>query len=92
MGQAPGMAITDTAASTRRVSPGDHRRAHGSREASVTDVSLRRARLATVRRDLHAARYYATRTELTLLGANAAELAALVGPRAEIVEPARDRA
>jgi uncharacterized SAM-dependent methyltransferase len=30
--------------------------------------------------------YYATRTELTLLRANAAELAVLVGPRAEIVE------
>jgi dimethylhistidine N-methyltransferase len=30
--------------------------------------------------------YYATRAELTLLGANAAELAALVGPNAEIVE------
>jgi len=30
--------------------------------------------------------YYATRTELTLLRANAAELAALVGPRAEVVE------
>jgi dimethylhistidine N-methyltransferase len=30
--------------------------------------------------------YYATRTELTLLRANAAELAAVVGPRAEIVE------
>ena len=30
--------------------------------------------------------YYPTRTELELLRANAAELAALVGPRAEIVE------
>jgi len=30
--------------------------------------------------------YYATRTELTLLGTNAAELAALVGRRAEVVE------
>ena len=30
--------------------------------------------------------YYATRTELTLLRANAAERADLVGPRAEVVE------
>lgn len=87
MSQAPGMAITNAAASTLAA----------SRQEIIAGLTAAKKRLSPMY--LYDERgsqlfdeictlpeYYATRTELRLLSANAAELAALVGPRAEIVE------
>jgi len=87
MGQAPGMAITNAAASTLAA----------CRQEVLTGLTAANKRLSPTylydERGSHLfdeictlPEYYATRTELALLRANAAELAALVGPRAEIVE------
>src|SRR5262245_48795976 len=87
MGQAPGMAIASAAASSLAA----------RRQEILTGLTATHKRLSPTflydERGSHLfdeictlPEYYATRTELGLLRANGAELAALVGPRAEIVE------
>jgi L-histidine Nalpha-methyltransferase len=87
MSQSPGMAVADVAGTTLAA----------RRQEILAGLTADEKRLSpTYLYDERGSRlfdeictlpeYYATRTELTLLRANGAELDALVGPRAEIVE------
>jgi len=87
MSQAPGMAITDTVTSTLAASRQEIIAGLTAAEKRLSPMYLYDERGSQLFDEICTLpEYYATRTELTLLGANAAELATLVGPRAEIVE------
>lgn len=87
MGLAPGTAITDIAAATLAASRQEILAGLTATEKRLSPTFLYDERGSQLFDEICTLpEYYATRTELELLRANAGELAALVGPRAQIVE------
>src|SRR5262245_30898827 len=87
MGQAPGMAIAGNAAANLAACRREILAGLTAAKKSLSPTYLYDERGSQLFDEICTLpEYYATRTELRLLRANAEQLAMLVGPRAEIVE------